>query len=119
MWARKNNHKGAKTLRHKLRPILSCNSVPLCLCAFVVKVCDWNSLTNPTTLSFHTLRKGQVMRFEYYSEAIADAPKLSVDGTVSNSIHFSHWQGNETPAELKADTSTEIALNLVTSPNRN
>ena len=35
-----------------------------------------------------------------------------------NSIHFSHWQGNTTPAEVKADTSTEIALNLVASPNR-
>ncbi len=58
------------------------------------------------------------MRFEFYSEAIDDLPKLSVDGTVSNSIHFSHWSGNETPAEVKADTSTEIALNLVTSPNR-
>lgn len=58
------------------------------------------------------------MRFEFYSEAIDDLPKLSVDGTVSNSIHFSHWSGNETPDEVKADTSTEIALNLVTSPNR-
>ena len=58
------------------------------------------------------------MRFEFYSEAIADTPKLSVDGTVSNSIHFSHWTGNETPSELKADTSTEIALNLVSSPDR-
>jgi len=56
------------------------------------------------------------MRFEFYSEALDDVPKLSVDGTVSNSIHFSHWQGNKTPIELKADTSTEIALNLVTSP---
>jgi hypothetical protein len=56
------------------------------------------------------------MRFEFYSEALDDVPKLSVDGTVSNSIHFSHWQGNKTPSELKADTSTEIALNLVTSP---
>jgi uncharacterized protein DUF6687 len=59
------------------------------------------------------------MRFEFYSEALDDVPKLSVDGTVSNSVHFSHWQGNETPAELKADTSTEIALNLVTSSKRN
>jgi Family of unknown function (DUF6687) len=59
------------------------------------------------------------MRFEFYSEALDDVPKLSVDGTVSNSIHFSHWQDNETPQELKADTSTEIALNLVTSPRRN
>ena len=58
------------------------------------------------------------MRFQFYSEALADVPKLSVDGTVPNSVHFSHWQGNETPRELKADTSTEIALNLVTSPNR-
>ena len=59
------------------------------------------------------------MRFEFYSEALDDVPKLSVDGTVSNSVHFSHWQGNETAAELKADTSTEIALNLVESPRRN
>ena len=58
------------------------------------------------------------MQFQFYSEALDDVPKLSVDGTVSNSIHFSHWDGNETPAELKADTSTEIALNLVTSPRR-
>ena len=58
------------------------------------------------------------MRFEFYTEALANVPKLSVDGTVDNSIHFSHWEGNATPAELKADTSTEIALNLVSSPNR-
>jgi len=58
------------------------------------------------------------MRFEFYTEAIANVPKLSVDGTVDNSIHFSHWEGNTTPAEVKADTSTEIALNLVASPNR-
>jgi hypothetical protein len=58
------------------------------------------------------------MRFEFYSEALDNIPKLSVDGTVDNSIHFSHWQGNTTPAEVKADTSTEIALNLVASPNR-
>ena len=58
------------------------------------------------------------MKFEFYSDAIADTPKLSVDGTVDNAIHFSHWQGNETPAEVKADTSTEIALNLVASPHR-
>ena len=58
------------------------------------------------------------MRFEFYSEALDNVPKLSIDGTVDNSIHFSHWQGNTTPAEVKADTSTEIALNLVASPNR-
>ena len=57
------------------------------------------------------------MRFEYYHAGLEDVPKLSVDGTVDNAVHFSHWQGNETPASLKADTSTEIALNLVSSPN--
>jgi hypothetical protein len=59
------------------------------------------------------------MRFEFYTAALDDVPKLSVDGTVANSVHFSHWNGNETPAQLKADTSTEIALNLVAAPNRN
>src|SRR2546426_6664754 len=59
------------------------------------------------------------MRFEFYHSGLDAVPKLSVDGTVSNSIHFSHWEGNSTPAEVKADTSTEIALNLIASPNRN
>ena len=59
------------------------------------------------------------MRFEFYHPGLADVPKVSVDGTVDNSVHFSHWQGNTTAAEVKADTSTEIALNLVGSPNRN
>src|SRR5258705_3672299 len=59
------------------------------------------------------------MRFEYYNSGLEDVPKLSVDGTVDNAVHFSHWKENQTPAELKADTSTEIALNLVAAPNRN
>jgi hypothetical protein len=58
------------------------------------------------------------MRFEFYSQAIADLPKLSVDGTVDNAIHFSHWNGNKTPESVKADTSTETVLNLVAAPNR-
>ncbi len=58
------------------------------------------------------------MRFEFYHPGLEDVPKLSVDGTVENSVHFSHWQGNTTAAEIKADTSTEIALNLVSSPNK-
>src|SRR5882762_4035114 len=58
------------------------------------------------------------MKFEYYSDSIANVPKLSVDGTVGNAVHFSHWKGNETPQSVKADTSTEIALNLVAAPNR-
>ena len=58
------------------------------------------------------------MKFEFYTDALENVPKLSVDGTVDNAIHFSHWEGNATPVELKADTSTEIALNLVASQNR-
>ena len=58
------------------------------------------------------------MRFEYYHDGLIDLPKLSVDGTVDNAIHFSHWKGNETPSSVNADTSTEIALNLVAAPNR-
>lgn len=58
------------------------------------------------------------MRFEFYSDAIADLPKLSVDGTVDNAIHFSHWNGNKTPESVKADTSTETVLNVVAAPNR-
>jgi hypothetical protein len=58
------------------------------------------------------------MRFEYYHAGLDDVPKLSVDGTVANSIHFSHWQGNLTSLAVKADTSTEIALNVVGSPER-
>jgi hypothetical protein len=58
------------------------------------------------------------MRFEYYHAGLDDTRKLSIDGTVSNSVHFSHWEGNHTPAAVKADTSTEIALNLVGSPKR-
>ncbi|HEX8458071.1 MAG TPA: DUF6687 family protein [Pyrinomonadaceae bacterium] len=57
------------------------------------------------------------MRFEYYHAGLADVPKLSVDGLVPNSIHFSHWQGNRTPASVKADSSTEIALNVVGAPD--
>jgi hypothetical protein len=58
------------------------------------------------------------MRFEFYSAALADTPKLSVDGTVDNAIHFSHWHGNQTPESVKADTSTEIVLNVIAAPNR-
>src|SRR3979490_278972 len=58
------------------------------------------------------------MRFEFHHDRLANTPKLSVDGTVDNAVHFSHWKGNQTPASVKADTSTEIALNLVAAPNR-
>lgn len=58
------------------------------------------------------------MRFEFYQEGLAGAPLLSVDGTVDGALHLSHWEGNTTPEELRADTSTEIALNFVAWPGR-
>ena len=58
------------------------------------------------------------MRFEFYHNGLENVPKLSVDGVVPNSVHFSHWEGNQTPVEVKADTSTEIALKLVESPKK-
>jgi hypothetical protein len=63
-------------------------------------------------------RTKHAMRFEFYHEGLADVPKLSVDGTVDNAVHLSHWEGNATPADLRADTSTEIALNFVASARR-
>ena len=58
------------------------------------------------------------MRFEFYHEGLSGVPKLSVDGMVEGAVHLTHWRGNRTPEELRADTSTEIALNLVASPRR-
>jgi hypothetical protein len=57
------------------------------------------------------------MRFEYHHPGLDGLPKISVDGTVEDAVHLSHWKGNRTPPALKADTSTEIALNLVASPD--
>jgi uncharacterized protein DUF6687 len=58
------------------------------------------------------------VRFEFYQEGLGGAPLLSVDGTVDDALHLSHWAGNTTPAELRADTSTEIALNFAAWPQR-
>ena len=58
------------------------------------------------------------MKFEFYHEGLGGAPLLSVDGTVEGALHLSHWEGNRTPEELRADTSTEIALNFAEWPRR-
>ena len=58
------------------------------------------------------------MRFEFYHEGLSGTPLLAVDGTVDGALHLSHWEGNTTPEELKADTSTEIALNFAAWPRR-
>lgn len=46
-----------------------------------------------------------------------EEPAISCDGLVEGaSLDLTHWEGNATPPELRADTSTEIALNFVESP---
>ncbi len=58
------------------------------------------------------------MVFYFYEEAMKGVPKISVDGLVPQSHHLSHWKGNQTPAPLKADTSTEIVLRYLAHPNQ-
>lgn len=59
------------------------------------------------------------MLFRYFTDALTEVPKLCVDGLLPGvGLHLSHWDGNTTPAHLKADTSTEIALNFVRAEPR-
>jgi hypothetical protein len=57
-------------------------------------------------------------RFEFVEESYeGDVPAISCDGLVPGAaLDLTHWQGNRTPQRFKADTSTEIALNFVRSP---
>jgi len=58
------------------------------------------------------------MIFTYYDERLGCVPFLCVDGVVEGGLNLSHWPGNRTPAHLKADTSTEMALKLARDPRR-
>lgn len=44
-------------------------------------------------------------------------PHLSVDGMTEFGPNLSHWPGNRTPPEWKADLSTGIALNFARAPD--
>ena len=57
-------------------------------------------------------------RFQFVENAYeGDAPAISCDGLVPGAaLDLTHWHGNQTPQRFKADTSTEIALNFVVSP---
>lgn len=47
----------------------------------------------------------------------APASSISCDGLVEGAaLHLTHWKKNQTPAALKADTSTEIAFLFIDSP---
>ncbi|MBN1301585.1 MAG: hypothetical protein JW995_10260 [Melioribacteraceae bacterium] len=43
---------------------------------------------------------------------------VSVDGAFDAALQISHWPGNSSPPELKADTATEMAFNLIESERR-
>lgn len=58
------------------------------------------------------------MIFTYYDKRLESLPFLCVDGVVERGLNVSHWPGNRTPAHLKADTSTEMALNLARDAGR-
>src|SRR6266850_1044408 len=58
------------------------------------------------------------MIFTFYDERLQSVPFLCVDGVVEGGLNLSHWPGNRTPAHLKADTSTEMALRLARDPGR-
>lgn len=57
-------------------------------------------------------------QFQFVSEIYDGGfPAISCDGLVPGvSLDLTHWQGNHTPVQYKADTSTEIALNFALSP---
>jgi hypothetical protein len=56
-------------------------------------------------------------RFEFVAGSYTGTvPALSCDGLVPGAaLDLTHWQGNRTPPEFKADTSTEIALKFAAS----
>ena len=59
------------------------------------------------------------MRLLLCREAPAGVRCVAVDGLPRGAhLELSHWPGNRTPARLKADTSTGIALNLAAAKDR-
>ena len=58
------------------------------------------------------------MIFTFFDERLNTLPFLCVDGVVEGGLNLSHWPGNRTPAHLRADTSTEMALKLARDPGR-
>ncbi|TFF34574.1 DUF6687 family protein [Mucilaginibacter psychrotolerans] len=58
------------------------------------------------------------MEYIQYDPSISGVPKIIVDGfDCGEGLHLSHWPGNLTPHELKADLSVEIVLNFLTKSN--
>jgi len=60
------------------------------------------------------------MRYVPYGPELESTPNVIVDGrgNAATVLVLSHWPRNRTPPELKADTSTEIVINYLRSPER-
>ena len=60
------------------------------------------------------------MRYVPYGPELEGVPNVVVDGRGNDAtvLALSHWPRNATPGELKADSSTEIVLNYLRSPQR-
>ena len=60
------------------------------------------------------------MRYVPYGPELEGTPNVIVDGRGNDAtvLVLSHWPRNRTPDELKADSSTEIAINYLRSPER-
>jgi hypothetical protein len=60
------------------------------------------------------------MRYVPYGPELEPLPNVVVDGRGNEAtvLVLSHWPRNRTPPELKADSSTEIVLNYLRSPQR-
>jgi hypothetical protein len=61
---------------------------------------------------------GLARRFQFVADSYRGQTRaISCDGIVPGAaLDLTHWQGNRTPRRFKADTSTEIALKFVASP---
>jgi len=60
------------------------------------------------------------MQYIPYGPELEGIPNVVVDGRGNGAtvLVLSHWPRNQTPPELKADTSTEIVINYLRSPER-
>ncbi len=60
------------------------------------------------------------MQYAPYGLELENVPNVIVDGRGNDAtvLVLSHWPGNATPPELKADTSTEIVINYLRSAKR-
>jgi len=53
------------------------------------------------------------MKFQFENFLSSRENVICVDGAFDAKIQLSHWYGNKSPVELKADTTTQMAFNLI------